>query len=335
MLDLDVPLLRTSERSEWGRCRWAWWQAFVEHIKPATAAPALRFGSLIHESLRVYYRKGSKRGKHPAITFAKLYGEELATQTKLGFRDEDGTWNDAATLGEAMLNGYIDHYGKDDRWIVLATEMPFRVPVLHPRTGRVWFQYAGVVDLVVKDRETKFVGLVDHKTTKNNPTKNEYLALDEQAGAYWRYGRQALYDAGLLRQDRELNGIIFNFLQKKMPDDRERNEFGEALNADGSVSKRQPGPLFHREPVWRNDAEGDRVHERVLEQMREMQLARRGKLAVYKTPGHIMSGMCQMCGFRDMCELHESGADWESLRDATMAEWDPYEEHEIYTGETR
>jgi hypothetical protein len=332
---------------------------------------------LIHESLRVYYRKGSKRGRHPALTFAKLYEAELVTQTKLGFRDEDGTWNDAAAMGEAMLNGYVEHYGADERWLVLATEIPFRVPVLHPRTGRVWFQYAGVIDLVVKDRETKFTGLVDHKSTKNDPTKNEYLALDEQAGAYWRYGRQALYDLGLLRQDRELNGILFNFLKKKLPDERPQNEQGEYLNNPekaalvafveatpklraktgvkpekmkveelvtligakraaklGEPSKNQPGPLFHREPVWRNDAEGERVHERVLEQMREMQQARRGKLAVYKTPGHIMSGMCQMCGFRDMCELHESGADWESLRDATMKPWEPYAEHEIYAGST-
>jgi hypothetical protein len=103
----------------------------------------------------------------------------------------------------------------------------------------------------------------------------------------------------------------------------------------GEVSKVQPGPLFYRAPVYRNAAEGDKVHERVLEQMREMQMARRGKLAIYKTPGHIHSGMCQMCGFKDICELHESGADWEGMRDATMAEWYPYAEHEIYAGETR
>jgi len=30
-----------------------------------------------------------------------------------------------------------------------------------------------------------------------------------------------------------------------------------------------------------------------------------------------------------MCELHEVGADWESVRDATMTTWDPYSVHEI------
>ena len=332
----ELPLLRTSERSEFGRCRWAWDNAYVKQIKPMLAAPPLRFGSLVHEALRVYYKKGIKRGAHPAITFAKLYETELKEVGKLGFTDEDGVWADAATLGEAMLNGYVDHYGADSAIRVLAVELPFRTPVLHPRTGKPWFMYAGVIDLVAENRETKFTGLMDHKTTKNRPDKGlEYLNLDEQAGAYWRYGRQALYDLGLLRQDTELNGIIFNFLQKKMPDEREVDAEGYALNKDGTRSKQQPGPLFYRHTVWRNDAEGERVHQRVLEQFREMQLARRGKLAVYKTPGHIMSGMCQMCGFRDMCELHESGADWKSVRDATMAAWDPYAEHEIMDAERR
>ncbi len=344
----------------------------MHNIKPATAAPALRFGTLVHRALEPYYRKGKKRGPHPALTFAKLYSAELAEQEAIGFRDEEGKWADAATLGEAMLNGYVEHYGADDRWQVLATEMPFRVPVLHPRTGKLWFMYAGVIDLVVKDLETDFVGLVDHKTTKEDPTKVDYLNLDEQAGAYWRYGRQALYDTGLLRHDRQLNGILFNFLLKKMPDDRPQNAEGFYLNQPGKaalvdyaigrkpkmeprikkmtvaelikligpdkaaqlgdVSKQQPGPLFYRAQVWRNDAEGDSVHLRVLQQYREMRERRRGKLAIFKSPSKFN---CAMCGFRDMCELHESGADWESLRDATMAPWEPYAEHEIYDGSAR
>jgi hypothetical protein len=373
----EVPLLRTSERSEYAKCRWAWDHAYVQRIKPITAAPALRFGTLVHRSLEPYYKKGTKRGPHPAKTFVKLYEAELREQEAIGFRDEEGKWADAATLGESMLNGYVEHWGADDRWQVLATEMPFQVPVLHPRDGEVWFMYVGIVDLVVRDRQTKFVGLVDHKTTGEDPTKIEYLNLDEQAGAYWQYGRQALYEQGLLRQDVDLNGIIFNFLLKKMPDDRPQNADGFYLNQPskaalvehilqgnghhwkpklkgqqpnkltvielikligpdkaaqlGEVSKQQPGPLFYRAPVYRNDAEGRHVHERVLEQFREMQMIRRRKMAVLKSPSKFN---CKMCGFKDICELHESDADWESMRDATMQPWDPYEEHEVYIGST-
>lgn len=326
-VEANVPLLRTSERSSWKKCRWAWWHAHVLRLKPATEAPALRFGSLIHEALAVYYKKGTKRGTHPATTFAKLYEVELKERTSMGFREEDD-WIDAAEMGEAMLNGYVDEYGADDRWSVLAVEHPFQVPVLHPRTGRVWFHYTGVVDLCVRDQENGFTGLVDHKTTSSDPTSFlEQLGLDEQVGAYWRYGRQALYDAGLLRQDKELNGILFNFLKKKLPDPRPRNSDGLYLNKDGSVSKSQPGPLFYRQQVWRNDAEGERVHERVLEEMREMQLARRHKMVAYKNPGPLHMPNCRGCSYKDICELHEAGADYESVRDATMTEWDPYDEH--------
>lgn len=372
MVESDVPLLRTSERSTWKTCRWRWWHAYVLRLKPATEAPALRFGSLIHEALAVYYKKGAKRGTHPAITFAKLYAAELKEREAMGFREED-EWIDAATMGEAMLNGYVDRYGADDRWSVLAVEHPFQVPVMHPRTGKVWFHYTGVVDLCVRDRSNGFTGLVDHKTTSSDPTAFlEQLGLDEQVGAYWRYGRQALYDSRLLRQDKELNGIVFNFLKKKLPDTRPQNAEGQYLNkptkpalmdyilehkvkkpgqkfsvepkkmtvegltqligADkaaqlGEVSKDQPGPLFYRQQVWRNDAEGERVHERVLEEMREMQLARRGKLAAYKNPGPLHMPNCRGCGYKDICELHEAGANHVAVRDATMSEWDPYDEH--------
>lgn len=372
-MPVEVPLLRTSERSSFKRCRWQWENGYVLCLKPATGAPALRFGSLVHEALRVYYKKGTKRGPHPAITFATLYEAELEARGKMGFREDDD-WVDAATLGEGMLNAYVEHYGNDDRWSVLAVEHPFQVPVHHPRTGKLWFYYTGVIDLCVRDRETQFTGLVDHKTTSSDPTKFiNQLNLDEQAGAYWRYGRQALYEAGLLRQDKELNGIIFNFLKKKLPDERPQNAEGQCLNKPtksalvqyveshnkrtkllpgkmtveeltkligpkraaqlGEVSKDQPTPLFFRAQVWRNDAEGERTHARVLEEFREMSLTRRGKMVAYKNPGPLHMPNCAGCGYRDICELHEAGADYEGVRDATMAEWDPYAEHELMEGE--
>jgi len=60
--------------------------------------------------------------------------------------------------------------------------------------------------------------------------------------------------------------------------------------------------------------------------------ARRGKLAIYKNPNQMN---CNGCGFRDICELHEVGADWESVRDATMQPWGPYDSHEVAAAEQR
>jgi len=168
---------------------------------------------------------------------------------------------------------------------------------------------------------------VDHKTTKDDPTKQPFLTLDEQAGAYWRYGRQFLYDNGILKPTGHgLNGILFNFMKKAEPDVRKKNKEGYSLNQDGKVSKQQPGALFFRHPVFRNDAEGQRVGERVLSQYSEIRKARRRQMAIYKSPSKMN---CGTCSYRDICELHESGADWKSMRNATMGEWEPYSEHEL------
>jgi hypothetical protein len=36
---------------------------------------------------------------------------------------------------------------------------------------------------------------------------------------------------------------------------------------------------------------------------------------------------CPMCPFKDMCELHESGAGWVEFRDAMYRSEDPYAVH--------
>lgn len=57
---------------------------------------------------------------------------------------------------------------------------------------------------------------------------------------------------------------------------------------------------------------------------REMRLCRSGKLGVYKNPDRH----CGYCEYRDMCEIHESGGDWEAIRDQLFTTWNPYEDHQ-------
>ncbi len=367
-------MVRTSERRAFKTCRWRWDREFNDLLKPATPAPALRFGSLVHAALAKFYKPGVKRGPHPAKTFAVLYEAELEEQARFGFKDEDGTWHDALELGTAMLEGYIDLYGKDDRWKVVATECPFEVPVdssgmpVWDGTRRVIFTYVGVLDGIWMDTwNDNELFIPDHKTAAAINTN--HLTLDEQAGAYWTYGVDWLRHQRLLKPQAQLSGMLFNFLRKALPDDRPRDLEGHYLNKPtkaalvqyvteqrgaraavrakgltvdelieylgapalqlGEVSKSQPPPLFHREPVYRDEAERLAVRDRVLEEAREMRLVRRGRLAAYKNPSQMT---CGGCGYKDICELEESGADWESMAKSTMTNWDAYAEHEIYIG---
>jgi hypothetical protein len=291
--------------------------------------PPLRFGTLMHKALAAYYKPGIRRGPHPTLTFQKEYELECERAETFGFRvDDDEVWVEAGTLGEDMLNAYVDHYGKDTEWEVLLTEQRFAVPIAHPETGKPWFLYKGTLDGVWRSRRTKKIWIPDHKTTRSIDPK--YLALDEQAGAYWTFGVQWLYEQKVLRRGQKLAGMLFNFLRKAMQDDRPQNAEGHYLNKDGSVSKVQPSPFFARVPIFRDTHDREAVRERVLQEYAELEETRAGERPAYKNP---WSGNCKGCWLFDICELHETGNDWLSMRSATTMTWEPHSEEEIYVSE--
>lgn len=321
---MDGPiLLRTSERSAYKRCRQHWQWAYNDCLKPKVERPALRFGTLIHGALEKRYPKGTKRGPHPKHEFARLYAEQLKELHGFGFKDEDGDWNNAATLGEAMLNGYVNKYGADEEFEVIATEQTFGVPVFNAQ-NKLMFSYVGTLDGIWRSRVNKRIVINDYKTATSISTA--HLPLDEQASSYWSYGTEWMLNNGILRAGQEPQRIMFNFLRKAMPDERPQNDKGHYLNKDGSISQKQPPPYFHRELVHRSPPDLANLRIRVYQEALEHRLVRAGKLPIYKNPGPFS---CMGCGFKDMCELHEAGADWESFRDMTMGKWDPYDAHEI------
>lgn len=315
-------LLRTSERGTFKRCRFKWYLEFVELRKPIRDVPPLRFGTLIHMALAKYYKPGLKRGPHPAKTFEKLYLADVKEAEHFGFRvGDDQEWINAGDLGVSMLENYVDHYGSDDEWEVIVTEQPFELPIKHERP----FHYVGVVDIVMRHRPTKKLYIWDHKSAASISTR--YLLLDEQGSAYWTFGVEWLYRKGFLKKNQKLAGIVFNFLRKAEPDIRPRNELGQYLNQDGSVSKKQPPPYFERKMVLRDDTERQRTYDRVQLEHEDIELVREGGLdVVYK---NASSFTCNGCWAFDICELHEIGADWREFMEETTKVWDPYAEHEI------
>lgn len=336
----DEIQIRNSERITWTTCPQKWWWAYVDRLRAPGQTPALRFGSLVHSALEEFYRPGIKRGPKPAETYERLFDEGEATYYKMGIRDEYGDWHEMKEFGIVLLEAYYNEYGKDERWYVVATEMPFRVRTVDRETG-LKFTFVGVVDGLWGDRYSAKrnrkwgkLYVADHKTTRDDPTKkHEALILDEQSGSYWSYGVDYIVENGILPPGQALSGMLFNFLRKGKPDPRPTNALGQHLNKDGTVSKVQPAPLFHRAMVLRDLAEGASVRARTEAQAAAMHYMRTGKLRLWKTPGTLFNPHCNYCEFKAMCELHESGADWEELRDLTFGKWDPYEQHEVMAGE--
>lgn len=311
-------LIRTSERTTFTGCRQRWWWTYEEKLRPKIPTPALRFGTLVHAAMEKRYPPGLKRGPHPARTFERLYEKELETQMGFGFRDEDGEWADAAEVGVSMLEAFVDEYGKDERYRVIASERTFRVSM-----GR-GFVYVGTCDGVWVDRQTGRTLIKEWKTTKDFWTK--HLALDEQAGSYWAFMPIWLRKEGILPANANIDGILYTFLRKAKPDSRMKNELGQALNQDGTVSKRQPLPLFERHVIFRDKFDRQMIRARALAEAQEMELCRTGQMTVYKNPNRFN---CPSCPMLDPCILHETGADYRPLLKAAYETYDPYSAHEI------
>lgn len=316
-------LLSTSERSLFKKCRWAYQWPFMKRLEPTVAAPALRFGTLVHLALEKRHPPGVKRGPHPAATFRKLYDQEIKLAYKYGFRDEDNKWQEAGELGEAMMNNYVDTYGDDEEWRVIASEQVFTVPIIDPDTGREIAKFASILDGIWINRFDKRIIIVDHKTAGTISTK--HLFMDEQASAYWAYGVDWLYENGILKPNQKLKEIMFNFMLKSPPDPRPTDSMGRSLNQDGSISQKQPAPRFLRYASLRDQYDRDMLKRRVADEVKEIKAVRRGKLALLKSPSPIN---CATCSVRDLCELHETGHDFEAMARQTMVKKKlrPYEE---------
>lgn len=322
-------MVRTSERRDFARCPQRHWWGYVECLKPNNNAPALAFGDLIHQALAIYYPPGKKRGPHPAEAFVEIwekYGESI-----YGVYDDEGTFQNAFDLGCEMLLNYVKEYEDSDKaFEIIAPEQTFQIDV-YDEQGNYLFTYVGTADALVRNIRTKKIGLFEHKTTAGLPPR-QWLAMDEQAGSYWTFTPDWLRKQGVLTKKQDLDFILYNFLRKGMEDTRKKNAAGQRLNKNGSVSKRQPNPLFYRELVYRTEHARQALRERAVGQVQLMSMVRSGALPILKNP----TDDCKFCPYKDMCELHEAGADWEQYRDAMFHTWNPYEAHlDIPTEETR
>lgn len=314
---MAVTLLRNSERQAFLACRQKWWWAYEERLRPKVAAPALRFGTLIHRALELRYPPGTTRGPHPAETFERLYQDELKSAYAMGFRDDEGKWHDAGAMGHAMMTNFVDEYDEDEEYEVIASEMPIR-----GRVGDV--VVIGMLDGLWRHRRSGHLLMVDWKTTTQFWT--QHLPLDEQAGTYWAIAPSYLRKKKILLPGQSIQGILYTFMRKAMPDDRPRNTAGEYLNKDGTVSKKQPAPYFLREITYRDKFERSMILSRIAAEAQEMQMVREGRLSLYKVPGQRN---CSMCPFRDPCELHETGADYDPLFRSFYEKHDPYDQYNI------
>lgn len=362
--------MRTSERGDLGRCarKWAW--RHIEGLEPNRAANPLWFGSAVHEALAGWYLKGFSRGPHPVETFENfLDGERTMLITN---EEEEQEYVDARALGVDMLTRYIEEYGNDDSWNVIATEMKGKVVLPRPQMkifGRQrpeiqrWLRYHFTWDGVYRDEADGRVKLMEHKTAASIIIT--HLPLDNQAGSYHAVANQTLTKQGVLKDGEEIVAITYNFLRKAMADLRPRDVNGYYTNkpvkqhfidaiGDGLTGKetlvRLQEIADELELVVLGDVsksqpplyfERHEVYKTRVE--RETQIRRIQEEAVFSEAyrkGFLPivkspSRDCGWCAYSKMCEMDESGDQdaVETIKETGFHVSSPYEVYQTKSAE--
>jgi hypothetical protein len=356
--------LRTSERKTFKRCpqRWEW--AYVRGFKPLRDATPLWFGQAVHVALADWYLKGNARGPHPAETFDKALEGNRILRIRPDSETDEQEFIDARALGIEMLNNYVETYGRDDEWDVIATEQEFHVALSNlDGTRRRWLQYKGTIDGIYRSNADGRIRLMEHKTAAS--INLNFLPLDDQAGSYWAFSDHILRSLGMLDTGGHVQGINYNFLRKAQKDTRPRNISGHYCNKPikkhyidalegvgggtasqlskmkledlaafaashhvvvlGDVSKIQPDPLFIRHDVFRDEQERAIQIQRIKQEAHYMDRMR-ARNPEFPVYKNPTKDCSWDCAFFRMCQLHEQGTDdWEDFAAGMFRVGDPYD----------
>lgn len=296
-------------------------------VPRAKSFGALDLGTWVHDAFAHWYTDTS-RDLAELFNSAYSYAVRMAQQAGAPDYELDKA-DELAALGEAMMIAYQKRYGNDPGVNVIAAEVPLEFEITD-ENGLVAVHKLKP-DLIYAD-DADYVWLMEHKTAAQ--IRTEHLVIDDQARPYVAMAELALRKAGLLSRGQRFKGVMYNFARKALPDERPTNEKGQALNQNGTVSKRQPSPTFLRFPVTLSN-KAKRVAllrlrmEATLITMLTKSL-RRGDIQPDVIPKTPHSSCPKLCPYFAMCVVEEQGGDHESMRRNLFIRQNPYlydEEH--------
>lgn len=229
-----LPMLRVSERASFKKCPLAWDWYWNQGWKRRGRVPnALWFGTGVHIALADWYLPGTKRGIDPRETWAKYCSEEIRAVKTDKVNPVTGEalleWTNAEELGTHVLGHYLEVYGEDESWDVIAREQTFGVKIVHPLDkGRTITRLHGTFDGVYRDLADGKIKLMEHKNYAS--LSADHLTLDDQGGTYCTVSTFSLRAQGLIGPKEFVKGITYNLIRKAYKDERPRNAEGLYTN---------------------------------------------------------------------------------------------------------
>ena len=190
----DVPddhvVVTYSEMDTFRQCplkhHWAYRERWAKTPKVGSA---LAKGTLWHNVLETHYEM-IRRGETDLDRLRAFALREYLIDPENGQQDAD------QVLIEWMYDGYVEHYGTDPEWEILATEVAGQVPLPLPK-----YHLRFKIDMLVRQRSTGKIWLVDHKSARDF-TRQAEIDIDDQFGLYtWALRRLGIPVFGFIRSD--------------------------------------------------------------------------------------------------------------------------------------
>ena len=175
-----------SELADFRQCplkhRIRWTKGWYQPVAGGSSA----LGTLWHAVQATHYRFKMAKEK-----VGGTYTVDEAREVMLGaiedLEESEEADTEQADLLEWMANGFLERWGTDGDWEILAVEERMRVPLVDPDRPRAKprFLFRFNADLIVRIRSLDLVAIVDNKTVASQGQMNKAdLDLDDQPGLY-------------------------------------------------------------------------------------------------------------------------------------------------------
>lgn len=306
---MDLEIVSYSEIDTYRQCRLKHQLSYIERWRTEEEAEPLVRGTLYHAVMEAHYGMIMKLGREE-VTSEDLF---LAVMPLLA-EEGTGEQSERQELVEWIYRGYLEQYGLDGDWEIVAVEHPLTAPLRWPDGTESGLALSGTVDLLVKDHSVGTgLFIVDHKTCKNLPKQKDF-DMEDQTAIYTHLLKQAGMD---------IRGAWYNFCRTQK-----------------LVREMELGERFLRHLTVRTDDELETIAQDALEIMEEAYTnhRRRAMLAdatgvgVYDAPRTPDGERCGWkCGFTEACL---AGRKYGPERTRTFLEDIGYTRHETKPGPT-
>ena len=269
-LGANMRKISNSETATWLQCRKKYYYEFDLELEPNVRGQALGRGIMLHDVLANYYENRVDGKSHDASV-------EAANTHLSAYMQNPGYSLDTVLEVKGLLAGYWGFYSNDEGWEILEIEQAKELPLTDD------FLYSLRFDLLVRERATGKVALVDHKTTY------DFWSIDDAE----LNGQFPKYIGAMRANGYQVDKVIINQIRTR------------------KLKNPSPTDLFRRQDCVPSRAKiANLVREHVMvsqEIVKHKELPLEVRSAV--TPRCLNKMICKYCDVKSLCLSELDGGD--------------------------